>query len=548
MQEKATDTTPRFQPEQRSLLKVGNLSVSFRTANAAPTIAANDISFQISPRETLALVGESGSGKSVTALSILRLLPYPTAFHPSGRILFNGRDLMSLDEADLRRIRGGDISMIFQEPSVSLNPLMTIGKQLAEVVAREEEITAAQKQSDVTALLDRVRLARARERLDAFPGELSGGERQRVMIAMAIARKPKLLIADEPTTALDVATQARILDLLSELKKEMGMAMLLITHDLAVTHGVADRVCVMHSGRIVERGVTAQVLDAPKSDYAKLLTASSSNQPGPVASDASEVISASALRVHFPVRSGFLRRAKNRIKAVDGVSLALREGETLGVVGESGSGKTTLATALLGLTQAQGKIRFDGRALPKRLLSSLRRRMQIVFQDPFASLSPRLSVSDIIAEGLRTHEPSIDRRERDVRVAEALREVDLDLDMRQRYPHEFSGGQRQRIALARALILKPRLLVLDEPTSSLDRAVENALIALLLKLQAKRNLSYVFISHDLRVVGSLAHRIMVMKDGRCVEEGATETILTSPKDPYTVELLEAELAPSLRGK
>ena len=548
MQETATDMMTRRQPEQRSLLMVDNLSVCFRSANAAPIIAVSNISFQISPGETLALVGESGSGKSVTALSILRLLPYPTAFHPTGRILFDGRDLMSLDEATLRAVRGRDISMIFQEPSVSLNPLMTIGKQLAEIIPRERDMTLAQKQCEATALLDRVRLARARDRLDAFPGELSGGERQRVMIAMAIARGPKLLIADEPTTALDVATKARILDLLSELKKEMGMAMLLITHDLAVTRGVADRVCVMHSGQIVERGETAQVLDAPKSDYAKLLTASSSNRPGPVASDAPEVISADALRVHFPVRSGFLRRAKSCIKAVDGVSLALREGETLGVVGESGSGKTTLATALLGLTQAQEEIRFDGRALPNRLPPAQRRRMQIVFQDPFASLSPRLSVRDIIAEGLRTHEPSIDRRARDRCVAEALRDVDLDPDMRPRYPHEFSGGQRQRIALARALILNPRLLVLDEPTSSLDRAVENALIALLLKLQAKRNLSYVFISHDLRVVGSLAHRIMVMKDGRCVEEGAAETVLMSPQDPYTAALLKAELEPPVCGK
>ena len=519
------------------LLRVEDLTIAF-----GPRPVVRNLSFSLHRGETLALVGESGSGKSLSALSTLRLLP-PAARILSGRIALDGTDVLAADDRALQRLRGGVAGMIFQEPMTSLNPLHGIGRQVGEAVTLHRPLAGAALRARVLELLRLAGLPRAEERIGAYPHQLSGGQRQRVMIAAALANDPKLLIADEPTTALDVTIQAQILELLADLKARLGMAMLLITHDLAIVRRHADRVVVMQDGEAVEQDTAAALFAAPQHPYTRMLLATQPHgRPAPVAAGAPVVVEAEAVRVHFPIRQGLLRRQAGAVKAVDGVSLAVREGETLGLVGESGSGKTTLGLALLRLEGSEGAIRFEGRdiqPLARRALRPLRRRMQIVFQDPYGSLSPRLSAGEIIGEGLEVHEPGLARAAREAAVAAALEEVGLDPGMAQRYPHEFSGGQRQRIAIARALVLKPRLLVLDEPTSALDVTVQAQVVELLRALQARHRLAYLFISHDLRVVRALAHRIIVLKDGRVVEEGEAEHLATAPREPYTRALMAA---------
>ncbi|SDG77836.1 ABC transporter ATP-binding protein [Roseospirillum parvum] len=526
------------------LLEIDDLSVTFGQGEGAVD-AVRGVSLAIRRGETLALVGESGSGKSVTALSVLRLLPYPPARHPGGAIRLQGEDLLTAPEARLRQVRGGRIGMIFQEPMTSLNPLQPISRQVAEALILHQTLGRAALRRRVVELLELVGLAEAEKRLDALPHQLSGGQRQRVMIAMALANDPDLLIADEPTTALDVTIQAQILDLLAELKARLGMAVLFITHDLSIVRRIADRVAVMKDGRVVEQGGAGQVLSAPAHPYTQaLLAAQPKGRPTHPPADAAPVLEAAGITVHFPTGGGFLGRRGEPIRAVDGIDLALKEGETLGVVGESGSGKTTLGLALLRLQASQGRIAFAGRdiaGLKTRALRPLRKEMQIVFQDPFGALSPRLSVAEIVGEGLKVHGLAGDAAERRRAIAQALEEVGLDPKAMERYPHEFSGGQRQRIAIARALVLKPRLVVLDEPTSALDVSVQAQIVDLLRDLQARHRLAYLFISHDLRVVRALADRLLVMKDGRVVEHGPAETIFRTPSHPYTQTLLAAAL-------
>ena len=536
----------------RPLLDVRNLSVTFAGRGRAPPVeAVRGVTFALDRGETLALVGESGSGKSVTALSILQLLPYPLAAHgPDSSIRFAGEELVGAPPEQLRRVRGDRIAIVFQEPMTSLNPLHTLERQVAEILLVHRRMSPRAARERTLELLRLVGLPDAESRLGAYPHQLSGGQRQRVMIAMAIANEPDILIADEPTTALDVTIQAHILALLRELRDRLGMALLLITHDLTIVGKMAERVAVMTQGEIVEAGPTAAVFDRPRHPYTRrLLAAEPKGRAAPADLAAPLLIEAEAVRVWFPVRRGFLRRVTGHVKAVDGVSLALRAGTTLGIVGESGSGKTTLGLALLRLTAAQGHIRFAGRdivALTRRQLRPLRREMQIVFQDPFSSLSPRLSVAQIVEEGLKVHNLAASAAERRKLIETALVEVGLDPEAADRYPHEFSGGQRQRIAIARALVLKPRLVVLDEPTSALDMSVQAQIVELLRELQERRGLAYLFISHDLRVVRALAHQIMVMKDGRIVESGPTERIMTAPEHPYTRALMAAafDLAPT----
>jgi microcin C transport system ATP-binding protein len=525
-----------------TLLAVQDLAVSFRLAGRELK-AAQDISFTLDRGETLALVGESGSGKSVTALSILQLLPYPAAFHPKGSITLAGQQLVGAQEATLREIRGGQVGMVFQEPMTSLNPLHTVERQIAEAITLHRPVSGRELRAQVIERLARAGFANAESRLGAYPHQLSGGQRQRVMIAMALANDPALLIADEPTTALDVTIQAQILELLARLKAELGMALLLITHDLSIVRRFADRVSVMRQGRIVESGSVATVFADPKHPYTQmLLAAEPAGRPRAVGGDAPVVMEAERVRVAFPVRAGVLRRKVAEIVACDGVSLSVRQGETVGLVGESGSGKTTLGLALLRLVESSGAIRFEGRpieAMSRRALRPLRRGMQVVFQDPYGSLSPRMTVEEILAEGLAVHEPALSARERDQRAATALEEVNLDPAMAGRYPHEFSGGQRQRIAIARAIILKPRFVVLDEPTSALDVSVQAQIVELLRGLQEKHGLAYLFISHDLRVVKALAQHLLVMKDGRVVEAGPAEEVFAAPRMDYTRALMQA---------
>jgi microcin C transport system ATP-binding protein len=539
-------------PSARPLLDVRNLSVTFAGRGRAPPVeAVRGVTFALDRGETLALVGESGSGKSVTALSIMQLLPYPLAAHgPESSIHFAGEELVRASPEQLRRVRGSRIAIVFQEPMTSLNPLHTLERQVAEILLVHQRMSPRAARERTLELLRLVGLPDAESRLGAYPHQLSGGQRQRVMIAMAIANEPDILIADEPTTALDVTIQAHILALLRELRDRLGMALLLITHDLTIVGKMAERVAVMTQGEIVEAGPTATVFDRPRHPYTRrLLAAKPKGRAAPADHAAPLLMEAEAVRVWFPVRRGFLRRVTGHVKAVDGVSLALGAGATLGIVGESGSGKTTLGLALLRLTAAQGHIRFAGRdivALTRRQLRPLRREMQIVFQDPFSSLSPRLSVAQIVEEGLKVHNLAASAAERRKLIETALVEVGLDPEAADRYPHEFSGGQRQRIAIARALVLKPRLVVLDEPTSALDMSVQAQIVELLRELQERRGLAYLFISHDLRVVRALAHQIMVMKDGRIVESGPTESIMNAPEHPYTRALMAAafDLAPS----
>jgi microcin C transport system ATP-binding protein len=525
-----------------SLLHVDNLSVQFGPAE--PVVRG--ISFSIAKGETLAIVGESGSGKSVTALSVMQLLPYPQAQHPTGTIIFDGQQLLPQPAAvPMEKIRGNRIAMVFQEPMTSLNPLHTIEKQVSEVLLIHKHMTRSAGRARTLELLKLVALPKAEQRLDAYPHELSGGQRQRVMIAMALANEPDLLIADEPTTALDVTIQAQILKLLKDLQQRFGMALLLITHDLGIVRKMADRVAVMQKGEIVEQAMTEALFTNPHHAYTRqLLAAEPKGEAQPIAHDAPTVLQGQDVKVHFPIKKGLLRRTVDYVRAVDGVSLQLRHGETVGVVGESGSGKTTLGMALLRLQAAQGQVSFVGRdlmGLSQRELRPIRREMQVVFQDPYGSLSPRMAVGDIIAEGLDIHKLAGTQVERETRIARALEEVGLDPAMRHRYPHEFSGGQRQRIAIARAMILQPKFVVLDEPTSALDMSVQAQIVELLRSLQAKYGLAYLFISHDLRVVRALANQVIVMKDGKVVEQGPARTIFANPQQDYTKTLLAAAL-------
>jgi microcin C transport system ATP-binding protein len=525
-----------------SLLEVRDLAVSF-VANGVETAAVHDVSFAVDRGETLALVGESGSGKTVTALSIVQLLPYPAARHPAGSILLQGQELVGAPESRLRAVRGDRVAMIFQEPMTSLNPLHTIEKQVNETLRVHRGLRRGAARARTLELLRMVGLPAAERRLGAYPHQLSGGERQRVMIAMALANEPDLLIADEPTTALDVTIQAQILTLLRELQAKFGMALLLITHDLAIVRKMAERVCVMQGGRIVEAGPTRDVLERPRHPYTqRLVDAEPRAMPRAPRPDAAVVMEGADVRVWFPVRRGLLRRVVDEIKAVDAVSVTVREGHTVGVVGESGSGKTTLGLALLRLLPSRGRIRFGGRdllPLSARELRPLRREMQIVFQDPFGALSPRMSIAQIVGEGLGVHGIGATAAERRDLVDAALVEVGLDPSLRDRYPHEFSGGQRQRIAIARAMVLKPRFVVLDEPTSALDMSVQAQIVDLLRDLQARHRLAYLFISHDLKVVRAMSDEIVVMRGGHVVERGPTEQLFAAPAEPYTRALLAA---------
>ncbi len=526
------------------LLSVHDLSVSF-AVEGGELRAVRGVSFAIERGETMALVGESGSGKTVTALSIMQLLPYPKARHPSGSILFQGGELIGTPEPAMARVRGDRIAMIFQEPMTSLNPLHTIEKQVNEVLRIHKGLSRAAARARTLELLRLVGLPEAERRLDAYPHQLSGGQRQRVMIAMALANEPDLLIADEPTTALDVTIQAQILKLLRELQARFGMALLLITHDLGVVRKMAERVCVMSEGAVVEAGPVGEVFERPRHPYTKrLLAAEPRPMPRAPRADAPLVVEAENVRVWFPVRRGLLRRTVDHVKAVDGVSLKVREGQTVGVVGESGSGKTTLGLALLRLQPGQGRIRFAGRdlhALAASAIRPLRREMQVVFQDPYGALSPRMSIAQIVGEGLGVHGIGATAAERRDLIDAALREVGLDPALRDRYPHEFSGGQRQRIAVARAMVLKPRFVVLDEPTSALDMSVQAQIVDLLRELQGRHRLAYLFISHDLKVVRAMSDEILVMRAGRVVEQGPTERIFEQPEQMYTRALMAAAL-------
>ncbi|MGE8045494.1 ABC transporter ATP-binding protein [Pseudomonas monteilii] len=524
----------------RNLIEVRDLSVEFVGGDRVQRVVEG-VSFDIRRGETLALVGESGSGKSVTAHSILRLLPYPLARHPSGSIQYGGQDLLGLGEKPLRQIRGDRIAMIFQEPMTSLNPLHNLEKQINEVLLLHKGLSGKQATARTLELLDLVGIPEPAKRLKALPHELSGGQRQRVMIAMALANEPELLIADEPTTALDVTVQLKILDLLKGLQARLGMSLLLISHDLNLVKRIAHRVCVMQQGRIVEQAECQTLFSAPQHPYTQMLiNAEPTGGPADTAAGP-PLLEVRDLRVWFPIRKGLLRRTVDHVKAVENIHFSLPRGRTLGIVGESGSGKSTLGLAILRLIASQGQIRFDGQDLQgmdANQVRPLRRQMQVVFQDPFGSLSPRMSVADIVGEGLRIHGIG-DAESQQAAIIAALQEVGLDPETRHRYPHEFSGGQRQRIAIARALVLKPALILLDEPTSALDRTVQRQVVELLRSLQQKYNLTYLFISHDLAVVKALSHQLMVIKQGQVVEQGEAETVFATPQHPYTRQLLEA---------
>jgi microcin C transport system ATP-binding protein len=528
-----------------NLLEVKNLGVQFRSPGGVVT-AVKGASFALDAGETLALVGESGSGKSVCALSILQLLPYPLAHHPHGSVTFKGEELLGAAEPKLREVRGNRIAMVFQEPMTSLNPLHTIERQVAETLILHKGMTKTSARLRVLELLRLVGIPTPEKRLNAYPHELSGGQRQRVMIAMALANEPDILIADEPTTALDVTIQAQILDLLLDLQQRFGMALLLITLDFNVVRKMASKVCVMRKGEIVEATTKDALFASPQHEYTKaLLAAEPKGKPAPPPADAPIVVEATDIKVHFPIKAGLLRRTVDYIRAVDGISVTVRAGHTVGVVGESGSGKTTLGLALLRLLPSAGPVVFLGRnieQLKSRDLRPLRRELQIVFQDPYGSLSPRLSVGEIVEEGLKVHRIGLSAADREAKIVQVLSDVGLDPATRHRYPHEFSGGQRQRISIARAMVLEPKFVVLDEPTSALDMSVQAQIVDLLRDLQAKHTLSYLFISHDLKVVRAMSNEVIVMKDGKVVEQGPTERIFDAPEQPYTKALIAAAFA------
>ncbi len=533
------DTSP-------ALLDVRNLSVSFRTVTAegkrATIPAVTNASFTINPGETLALVGESGSGKSVTALSLMKLLPYPSAFHPCGQVLWHGRDILRLSSRKLRAIRGEEIGMIFQEPLSALNPLHTIERQIKEAITLHHRVDRHSLLDRVHHLLRLVGLEELENRLSAFPHALSGGQRQRVMIAMALANKPDLLIADEPTTALDVTVQAQILEVLQKLKEELNMALLLITHDLTIVENMADRVAIMQEGTLVEQGDTRRIFTQPRDRYTKHLLGSAP-KGGPVRATktAPTLVETRNLSVRFPIKHGAFGRTRGFVTAADAISLRIKKGHTLGIVGESGSGKSTLALAILRLIQSSGVIKIDGQEIQDwkgKELRQLRQHMQPVFQDPFASLNPRLTIAQALQEGIRAHATHLeDPANHDI--DQALVDVGLDPSVKHRYPHEFSGGQRQRICIARALVLRPELILLDEPTSALDLSTQSSILTLLKDLQKSYNLTYLFISHDLRVIRTIAHDTLVLKGGKIVEYGPTNTILSRPKHRYTKSLIKA---------
>ena len=525
-----------------TLLDVQDLSVAFTQAGKT-TIAVDQISFDIKRGETVALVGESGSGKSVSALSVLKLLPYPAASHPTGKLLFNGQDMLTVDEDHLRKVRGNDITMIFQEPMTSLNPLHTIEKQITEILSLHKGLAGKAAQERVVELLHQVGIRDPEKRLNSYPHQMSGGQRQRVMIAMALANEPELLIADEPTTALDVTVQAQILELLADLQKKNGLSMLFITHDLGIVRRISDRCCVMQKGKIVEHGPTEQLFTNPQHQYTQhLLSSEPKGTPPETDTSSPLVLKANDMKVWFPVKKGLMRKTVDHVKAVDGISLELREGQTLGVVGESGSGKTTLGMALTRLISSKGMITFLGKDINEysfKQMREYRNQMQVVFQDPYGSLSPRMSVSEIVGEGLTIHRKDLSSDQRETLVMNALSETGLDPETRHRYPHEFSGGQRQRIAIARAIVLEPKFVMLDEPTSALDMSVQAQVVDLLRDLQKRRKLTYMFISHDLKVVKALANEVIVMRQGRVVEQGSSKQIFEDPQTEYTKALMAA---------
>jgi microcin C transport system ATP-binding protein len=523
-----------------SLVEVSDLSVAFGARRVV-----DGVSFTLDRGETLALVGESGSGKSLTALSLLQLLPQGGT-NPTGRITLNGESMIGASGATLHRARGEIAGIVFQEPMTSLNPLHRIGRQVAEAITLHQRVPSERLRARVIDVLNQAGFADAEHRLEAFPHQLSGGQRQRVMIAIALANNPALLIADEPTTALDVTIQAQILQLLARLRADRGLALLLITHDLQIVRRYADTVCVMKEGQIVEAGRAAEVFADPTHPYTRMLLAAvPKGAPHPLPDQAPALLQASDVRVHFPIRRGVLRRTVGYVRAVNDVSIDVRAGETVGLVGDSGSGKTTMALAMLRLEHAQGRIRFEGQdiaSLDRRSLRRLRARMQIVFQDPYGSLSPRLPVGDIVAEGLRVHERRLSPSDVASRVAAALEEVGLPADSAERYPHEFSGGQRQRIAIARAVVLKPHFIALDEPTSALDMSVQAQIVELLRNLQHLHGLAYLLISHDLKVVRALAHRVVVLRNGVVVEQGRADEVFARPREDYTRALMAAAFA------
>lgn len=532
----------------RPLLEIDNLSVQFGRFEPRTQVVHN-LSFTIQPGEKLALVGESGSGKSVTALSVLRLHDKETTHYASGAIRFAGQNLLDYSEAAMRRVRGREIAMIFQEPMTSLNPVYPIGEQLMEPLLLHEKLSRHVAKNRMLELLDRIGIPEPRKRFDAYPHMLSGGQRQRVMIAMALACNPKLLIADEPTTALDVTIQLQIIELLEEMQKEFGMAVLLITHDLNIVKRFAERICVMQNGHLVEQNTVQALFAKPQHDYTQHLLDSQPNQRHvqalpEMAENTPLLLQGKQIRCHFPIKSSFFRRKLGEVKAVDDVSLYLQPGETLGIVGESGSGKTTLGMCLLRLQDCEGEIYFSGKplhGLKQQHLRPLRKDFQVVFQDPYSSLSPRMSIEQIVGEGLQIHFPELNRAQRRKRIVAMLNEVGLEENMLRRYPHEFSGGQRQRIAIARVVILEPQLILLDEPTSALDVSVQKQVLELLSDLQQQHKISYLFISHDLKVIRSMAHRIIVMRHGEFIEEGETESLFIQPKQAYTQKLLQASL-------
>ncbi len=534
-------------PMTEPLLSVDDLSIVFGQGEESSEVVHN-ISFQIKRGEKLALVGESGSGKSVTALSVLRLHDPTAVSYPNGSIKFQGQDLLKMPIADIRKIRGKEVAMIFQEPMTSLNPVYPIGNQLIEPLLIHEGLSKERARRRVIELLDRTGIPEPQKRIDAFPHMLSGGQRQRIMIAMALTCNPKLLIADEPTTALDVTIQLQILKLLEEIQQEFNMSVLMITHDLNLVRRFADKICVMQHGKIVERGEVCTLFDAPQHPYTQHLLASQPEKMNKESmasfSAAQPLLEGKQLNCQFKVKSGFLRRTTGVVRAVDHVDICIRPGETLGVVGESGSGKTTLGMCLLRLQACSGEIYFQKQRidlLNNKQLRPMRRHFQIVFQDPYSSLSPRMTIEEIIGEGLKIHFPDLNKMQRRQRIIDILKEVDLEGDMIYRYPHEFSGGQRQRIAIARAVILEPKLVLLDEPTSALDVSVQKQVLELLKALQVRREISYLFITHDLKVIRAMAHRILVMKGGRLIESGETEQLFNSPKQEYTKALLQASL-------
>jgi len=525
-----------------TLLDVQDLSIAF-TQGGATTTAVDQISFDIKKGETVALVGESGSGKSVSALSVLKLLPYPAASHPTGKLLFKGEDMLTASDEHLRQVRGNDVTMIFQEPMTSLNPLHTIEKQIAEILSLHKGLSGNAARERVIELLTQVGIRDAEKRLSAYPHQMSGGQRQRVMIAMALANEPELLIADEPTTALDVTVQAQILELLADLQKKNGLSMLFITHDLGIVRRISDRCCVMQKGKIVEHGPTEDIFSNPQHEYTRhLLSSEPKGNPPETDASAPLVLKADDMKVWFPIKKGLMRKTVDHVKAVDGISLELREGQTLGVVGESGSGKTTLGMALTRLISSEGKIAFVGKDINEyssKQMRDYRNRMQVVFQDPYGSLSPRMSIGEIVGEGLTIHRKDLNHGQREELVVNALSETGLDPETRHRYPHEFSGGQRQRIAIARAIVLEPKFIMLDEPTSALDMSVQAQVVDLLRDLQDRRGLAYMFISHDLKVVKALANEVIVMRLGKVVEQGSSKQIFEDPQTDYTKALMAA---------